>query len=302
MSLYNELRPQTLDAVVAQPAAVSALKGFLAQGNVPHAILFSGPPGCGKTTLARIMAKEVGAKGMDIIEKNFAQDRGIDTVRDIESNMSLSPMLGKSKVYILDEAHSMTPAAGQSMLKMLEDTPKHVYFFLCTSEPTKLAKALLTRLTPIKVAAISKQDIEKYLRSVDADLTEKLARRIADAAGGAMRSALVLLEQVKAAGYDASVVDSATSGEISPEQIDLVKAICLGSRGKDWGTVYSVLNATEDDALESLRHFVLAYAKAMFKNLGNGDRMAKLVDNFGSPFFNSKKSGFLAAAWRSMPS
>lgn len=300
--LYKRLRPKTLDQVLGQPTAVSALKGFLSTKSVPHAILFHGPSGCGKTTLARIMAAELGAKGLDLIERNFASSRGIEEVREIETQMTLAPMSGKCKVYILDEAHAMTSQAAQSMLKMLEDTPKHVYFMLCTSEPEKLAKALKTRLTAIGVTGLRNEYVLTLLKTSVPETPDKVAESITKAAQGSARMALVLLEQAEKAAWDPEVVKTITQVQgVSEETINMVRAIVSGDL-KSWSVVYGVVNEAKDEELESLRHFVLAYTKTCFKTTANGRRLSAVVDAFGQPFFNSKKAGFLASCYRAMTS
>ena len=149
--LYKRFRPKSLDAVVGNGGTVAALQKFLKKGNLPHTILFKGPSGCGKTTLARILAKELGCGVLDLREYNSADFRGIDTIRDISRIMTNAPAAGNCRVFILDEAHQLSKDAQNAALKILEDTPKHVYFFICTTDPQKLIATIRSRCTEMPV-------------------------------------------------------------------------------------------------------------------------------------------------------
>src|SRR5437773_2031788 len=127
--LYKKHRPRKFADVVGQPRAVAALESMVAAGEVPHSVLFAGPSGTGKTTLARILARELGC-GKNFKEINAAESRGIDSIREVQSVMGLAPMGGKCRVWLWDEAHRLTPDSQSALLKTLEDTPSHVYFML----------------------------------------------------------------------------------------------------------------------------------------------------------------------------
>src|SRR5690606_3369465 len=109
-------------------------------GDIPHAMLFTGPSGCGKTTLARILRVKLRCSDNDFQEINAADFRGIDSIRSMRQQVGAAPLGGDSRIWLIDEAHSMTADAQNAFLKLLEDTPRHVYFFLATTDPQKLKK------------------------------------------------------------------------------------------------------------------------------------------------------------------
>src|SRR5688572_25883760 len=138
MELYKKFRPKTLKGVVGQEGAVSSLQSMIDKGRLPHTILFSGPSGCGKTTIARILKGILECSDLDFFEINCADFKGIDMVRDIRRYVGIPPLHGKSRVWLIDEAHQLTKDAQNAFLKLLEDTPKHAYFMLATTDPQKL--------------------------------------------------------------------------------------------------------------------------------------------------------------------
>jgi len=299
--LYKKYRPNNFDSVVGQPSAVKQLQGFLKAGNVPHAILFSGPSGCGKTTLARILAKEIGAVPSEITEINVADSRGIDTVREIESRINLRPLIGNHKVYILDEFHSITAAAAQAFLKMFEDAPKHVYFFVATSEPQKIAKALNTRLTHIKLDFVVDRDLMQMLDSVlYAEYGSKccgtMLEKLAVAASGSPRKALVLAEQWVAAGSTTEAMQALVESakDEPPHLIDLCRELIKDK--PEWSVIYRSVQAIQDSELESARWMILKYAeKCMGDNRATfRKRAARLAAAMSKPFFDGKRPEFLA--------
>ena len=133
MELYKKHRPSYLEDVFGQPEAVKVLGSMIEKDDLPHSILFTGPSGVGKTTLARILKEELECHANDFKEINCADFRGIDTIRDIRNNMNRQSLMGGPLIWLIDEAHKLTNDAQTAFLKMLEDTPKHVYFFLATT-------------------------------------------------------------------------------------------------------------------------------------------------------------------------
>jgi len=165
-ALYRKYRPQTFDDVVGQEPVVRTLRNAIANDQLRQAYLFAGPRGTGKTSMARILAKSVNcAQGptttpdntchacvaisngtsLDVVEMDAASQRGIDDIREIRERVVLQPVEGRYKVYILDEAHQLTDAAWNALLKLIEEPPPHLLFVFCTTELQKVIPTVRSR-------------------------------------------------------------------------------------------------------------------------------------------------------------
>jgi len=298
MTYHIKYRPSTLATVFGQPQAVKQLQGFLDASSVPQVLGFYGPPGTGKTTLARIMAKEVGATAMSINEINVADKNGVEDVRKLRDDAAMKPLGSKVSVFILDEAHSFSKQAFQGLLKLFEDTPKHCYFFLCTSQPEKIDKAIKTRITGIELKAVFEAELVKLIQSVatceNIEYREGDFKAIAKAAKGSARNALVYLNQMQACGFDRSVLaDLANSVDEKHNAFPLCSLLMWPKAGK-WGEVYALVDAVEDEELEAVRWMLLRYAASCMKDAKNCVPARNVIESMASPFFDSKKPGFLA--------
>ena len=222
-SLYRKYRSQTFGDLVGQEAASRALQGAIISGRVSHAYLFSGSRGTGKTSTARLLAKALNCTGrkrdsaepcnkcqsclevtagsaLDLIEIDAASNRGIDDVRDLREKVNLAPALGPYKVYIIDEAHGLTPDAFNALLKTLEEPPPHAVFVLCTTDVQKMPLTVIGRCQHFVFRRHSEDQIVSRLThiaraekvEVDADAMQLIART----AQGSMRDAVGLLDQL----------------------------------------------------------------------------------------------------------
>ncbi len=216
-SLYRKYRPKNFDEVVGQDSIIQTLNNAINNDKISHAYLFSGPRGCGKTSIAKIFARQVNctcsegtcptcelfAKGevSDVWEIDAASNNGVDEVRRIIDNVSYTPMDMKYKVYIIDEVHMLSKAAFNALLKTLEEPPKHVIFILATTEIYKIPLTVLSRCQRFDFKRISVEEIVKRVKTVldaegisyEIDALEKVAK-LAD---GGMRDALSLIEKVR---------------------------------------------------------------------------------------------------------
>jgi hypothetical protein len=186
-ALYRKYRPQDFDEVVGQDAVVRTLKNAIASGQVRQAYLFAGPRGTGKTSMARILAKALNcAQGptpapdntcnacvtiaagtsLDVVEMDAASQRGIDDIREIRERAVLQPVEGRYKVYILDEAHQLTPPAWNALLKIIEEPPPHLLFVFCTTELSKVLETVRSRCQTFVFSRPRLPDLVKLLRTV----------------------------------------------------------------------------------------------------------------------------------------
>ena len=140
MSLHLDYRHRNLDEIIGNKETILKLEKQLLDPNVPHVFLFHGPRGCGKTTLARIATELIDCNENDINEIDVANNRGKEDATRLKEGIVYKPMFGKNKAYILDEVHQGTPAYFNALLKTLEDTSKHVYFFSLYYRSTKSIK------------------------------------------------------------------------------------------------------------------------------------------------------------------
>lgn len=304
MELYKKYRPKKLEDIIGQPEAVHVLAEMIESNRVPHSIIFSGGSGVGKTTLSRILARMLGCSFDDYDEINASESRGIDTIREINSCMGLSPLHGKCRVWCLDEAANLTRRssggdAQTALLKILEDTPSHVYFFLCTTNPEELIPTIHTRCTEIKLKSLLPGDLIKLLHRVyDGEgkkLSDEVTNRIVEASEGSARKALVLLHQVIGLKSEEEQLEIIQKPSVRRQAFDIVK--CLLWEKSSWSDVVKILQDVEEDP-ESIRRLVLANAtKEMLRKGGKSARAYLVIMAFENSFFSSGKSGLVRACY-----
>ncbi|ETB63893.1 TPA: DNA polymerase III subunit gamma/tau [Candidatus Nomurabacteria bacterium] len=200
IALYRKYRPENWEEVIGQDHIVKAIGGAIEAGKVSHAYLLCGPRGTGKTTIARIIASELGSSVNDIYELDAASNRGIDDVRNIRESVNTMPFDSKYKIYILDEVHMFTKDAWNALLKTIEEPPKHVIFILATTELEKVPETIISRCQTFifkkPTDAVLAQVIENVAEKEGYTLEEGGADLIALLADGAFRDALGTLQKV----------------------------------------------------------------------------------------------------------
>ena len=304
MELYKKYRPKKLDKMVGQEEAVEILKRKIKKGNVPHAILFSGPSGCGKTTFARILQRKLKCHQYDFSELNCADVRGIDDIRKIRSRINHAPIGGDCRIWLIDEAHKLTNDAQNAILKMLEDTPEHVYFMLATTDPQRLIRTIRTRCTEIVVKSLDDEDLESLLAFVcKQERITKFPSAVVDKiikhSEGSARKALVLLDSVIELDNKKQMLKSIEKTTLEKEGEHLARLL-LNTRN-DWKKVATVLKKYKKDPdinPESLRRAILGYAANVLVSGGRMSARAYLmIDAFRNNFFDSKWAGLVTACY-----
>jgi len=302
--LYLKYRPTSLEDMVGNKQVISVLDRLLSgEGGqpFPHSILFHGPTGCGKTTLARIVACRLGAKGGDVVEIDSADFRGIDTIRSIRSQCRYQPLEGACRVWILDEVHRATNDAQSALLKVLEDTPSHVYFILCTTDPQKLLPTILGRCAQFQVTPLNENEMRVLLRRVvkaeGESLDKALYNQIARDSLGRPRNALQILAQVVAAEPEQRLEVARRSAELQSETIELCRALLNGS---PWKKISNILKGLADEDPESVRRAVLGYCQSVLLSGQRNDRAAMVIEEFLEPFYQSGRAGLVYACYSIM--
>lgn len=200
IALYRKYRPENWGEVLGQDHIVKAIDGALKAGKVSHAYLLCGPRGTGKTTIARIIANELGISANDIYEMDAASNRKIEDIRDINNNIGTLPFDSKYKIYILDEVHMFTKEAWNALLKTIEEPPKHVIFILATTELEKVPETIVSRCQSFifkkPTDAILSSAVTNVAKKEGYTLEEGGAGLIALLADGAFRDAYGTLQKV----------------------------------------------------------------------------------------------------------
>jgi DNA polymerase-3 subunit gamma/tau len=220
LALYRKYRSAGFDEVVGQQHVVKTLTNAIKNGKHSHAYLLTGPRGVGKTTIARIIAKDVNglkkvdviSEYLDIIEIDGASNRGIDEIRSLREKVQVAPAKLQYKIYIIDEVHMLTKEAFNALLKTLEEPPPHVIFIFATTDVHKLPDTIISRTQRFDFRPIAKDEMVKHLRFI-ADqenilITDEALALIAQLSKGGFRDAISLLDQV-----------SVSDGEIGVETI-----------------------------------------------------------------------------------
>ena len=206
-SLYRRYRPINLDEVIGQDQVTKPLSSSIKAGKISHAYLFIGPRGCGKTSVARILAHEVNGfkyeiedDYVDIIEIDGASNRGIDNIRELREKVMIAPTSGKYKVYIIDEVHMLTKEAFNALLKTLEEPPAHVIFIMATTDAYKVPVTITSRAQTYTFKLADKSVMFEYLKSVcekeKIKITDEALQIVAKRGGGSFRDSLSLLDQI----------------------------------------------------------------------------------------------------------
>lgn len=289
MNLYLKYRPQEFDQVIGNADVVSYLKTAVSdKSKCPHVFLFHGPTGCGKTTLARIVAKNLGCDPLDMKEVNTADFRGIDTVREMIKNSKYGGLGGDVRVWLIDEVHKMTNDAQNAFLKLLEDSPAQAYFILCTTDPNKLLPTLKGRCQQLGVKPLTDSQMMQLLKPIvkaeKKALDQVVYDQIIQDSFGHSRNALQILDRVLMVPKEQRLKMAQESAAQQSESIALCRALIDRS---GWKKVAGILQGLKDQEAESIRRHVLGYAQSILLNGKEDDRVAFVLECFKDHFYDS---------------
>jgi DNA polymerase III subunit gamma/tau len=245
-ALYRKYRPQAFAEVRDQEHIVKVLEGAIRKGEIPHALLFSGTRGTGKTTMARIFAKEIGTSGVDLYEIDAASNRGIDDIRELKEAVYTVPYESKYKVYIIDEVHMLTKEAFNALLKTLEEPPVHVIFILATTEEEKLLDTILSRCQVFRFRSPSRAVLATAVTDIAKQegfaLSPDAADLIAIAADGSFRDALGVTQKVILASGDTIGGADEVAAIIGAPRIATMRNLLSALAAQNTGAALEALN------------------------------------------------------------
>lgn len=308
-SLPIDYRPTSFDEFIGSENSIKTLESKMKKDDPPHSYLIYGPSGCGKTTLGRIIAAHFTGedyenlnKSMNYKEVDGADAKGIASIRGIKKRMKLSPVGdGEALVWVIDECHKITGDAKDALLKALEDTPKHVYFILCTNEPEKLKVTIKRRCLPIEVFPVEEEELIDYLKDVidaeEAKIPDDAIEAIVDQSMGSPGIALQQLESIIDLDPD-DIEDQIKNYEsIETKSIDLCRALIKKSK---WPSVVKILNnGLLDSNVEGVRIAVLRYAVSILRKKDDG-RAYLIADSFKDPFYVDAKERLVLACYEAL--
>lgn len=325
-ALYRRYRPETFAELIGQTQVTDPLRTALRTDRVNHAYLFSGPRGCGKTTSARILARCLncaegptdtpcgvcpscvelsrdGGGSLDVVEIDAASHNGVDDARDLRERAVFAPARDRFKIFILDEAHMVTPQGFNALLKIVEEPPEHVKFIFATTEPEKVIGTIRSRTHHYPFRLVPPAQMLDYVQSLcdseSVTVDPGVLPLVVRAGGGSVRDTLSLLDQLMA-GSEGDTVEyeravallGYTHGALLDEVVD-----ALGARdaGAVFAAVDRVIQTGQDprrfveDLLERLRDLIIVaatsgHAQAVLRGIPQDqlDRMVQQATGFGA--------------------
>ena len=303
-TLQKTHRPTTFEEFVGNKSTMESLISVLDRDieKVPHVFLFTGPSGCGKTTLSRIVVTDLECDPIDYKEINAADLNGVGSARAIIQEASFAPMGdGNVKIYYLDEAHKLTTAAQNALLKILEDTPKHVYFILSTTEEQKLLKTIKTRCHIFRVTPLLKPDmitlIKKVAKKEKYKISNEVLKAIIKSADGSPRQALVILDSIIDIEDEKKALKTIVSSVPQEASIKDFCTVLLSQDAKKfkWKELSRLIKSNTDEP-ETVRRGIMGYLTAVLLNNGS-PQVAEILSCFLDNYYDSGKSGLVLSCY-----
>jgi DNA polymerase-3 subunit gamma/tau len=293
-SLAVEHRPVSLSGVVGQDAVVKSLDTLI-RNRRSSSFLFCGPSGCGKTTLARIAASMFGCEPSSVLEVDASTKTGVDDMRSVQDSLRYKSLQGSgAKAVIIDECHMLSKSAWNSLLKVVEEPPEHVFFFFCTTEPGKVPKTIQTRCSSFTLKLIPEAVLTKLVKSVmrkeGITVTDDVLKMIVSEANGSARQALVNLSTCVGVDGRKEAAELLRTAIQSEAVLELCRFLVGDSCS--WPEALDLINKLADEAPESVRIMVVNYVGVVLKKERNGKRAGRLLEilqEFSEPYNPSEK-------------
>lgn len=297
--LHNKYRPASWDEVVGHTQAVASIRAIL-DSNESGSFLLSGPPGVGKTSLARLIAKHKGIVEPDLMEVDAGVYTGIDSIRELVATVTSTPLVSAGKCVIMDECHALSRQAWDGLLKAVEEPPSGVFWVFCTTNPSKVPDTVKSRCYRFDLRPLPIDDIYEFLKEVvvpneNLDISDDVIYMVAEASDGSLRQALVPLAALS------GVSDRKQAKEILKKQVDrddihdLCRLVCL-RKGFTWNNVIKLVTRIRDSGVEAefVRVKILRYAASTALSMkDNPERtlwLLYLMEQFINPY--NKQDGY----------
>ncbi len=300
-ALYRSFRPETFDTLIGQEHIVKILTNQIKNGTTGHAYLFCGTRGTGKTTTARLLAKALNCTSdavrpcgecaackaiaagtfLDVTEIDAASNNGVDDMRSLREEVNFPPVMGRTKVYIIDEAHMLSTQACNALLKTLEEPPANTVFILATTDPNKLPTTILSRCIRLDFRRVSEERLAERFADICAQVGVKAAddalALIAANADGSVRDGLSLLDRCISSGEELTREDVLfLLGMAGTETlISLTDSLIAKDAGAALGTMAAVIAEGKEvtqfarDLTEHLRNLMVIKYTARPENVLN---------------------------------
>lgn len=306
MPLHTDLRPKSFKEIEGNSETVEALQIHVNKPKPNRSLLIIGESGCGKTTLASVVAHELGAMKNSIWNfrlLNASDFRGIDMVRDLIEQSQRKPLMGSgARVFVLDECHKLTNDAQEAILKLLEDPPAQSWFILCTTNPEKLKVTLKRRCTEFQVSPLPERTMKvflgKILRSEQKKVPQDVIQQIINESMGSPGIALNILDKIIDLPSDKMAETAKIWAAKSSNVITLCRAILKENQKSKpkWKDLLPIIKELEDQDPETLRRQILEYFR---KVLISGDESAyAIMIEFSSPYYDTGKSGLIMSIYQ----
>lgn len=294
MTIHTKYRPSTFEEVVGHSAIVASLENAIAEGR-SQAFLFTGPAGTGKTTLARIAATQCGCT--EVTEIDGATNTGIDAMRSIIEQTQYLTLDGGKRAFIIDECHQLSKQAWQSLLKVLEEPPSHVFWFLCTTEANKVPTTIKTRCVDYELRPLARDQLKTIMlgaaEAEGIELPDGVTNLLLEESNGSARQILTLLAKVETAKdvHEARALMLRDSPSV--EAIDLARLVF--SAQFDLQSLAAMIGKLKDENPESVRIVLFAYATTIFlQDAGKRMQALKVMGALEAPANDLNKMGGIA--------
>ena len=308
MTLSRDYRPTEIDQLWGNRAMIASFKSvyFEREHDYPHAVMLCGPKGCGKTTIARIIANILESYGSDLVEIDGGTVNA-EMVRQVKQQIRYKPMVSKSRVWIIDEAHMIGQGGGSeknipqnNMLKTLEEPPAHAFFILCTTDPARLLGTIHSRCHIFEVSYLSRGDmlglLKETLEKENMEIDEEVLKEISDASEGCPRDALKIMDQIIDMDPKEMIDAVQRFGLDEKNIVDLGKAL-FGKQS--WDRVRKIVAGIDLSNPESARRAIIGWmAKEIMK--GDNPDAALIYDCFREPLYATGKPGFVFACYQAV--